>query len=572
MDFDDQTVLPRWVRLLVVGCVGLLMALLATTRIMVPLLGDVAQFALFSPFMRAVFLIKILSPLVSFFLAGGWAWIFLLAGEQMILSWRGTLLSSHRQNALEHTRQMPQPDQRGAFVQDVSPGETHERRRRIATPPLFQLDPTHPWHSAHLPMTPLPAINPAWAALMDLENEEQTEQRPEEVTLEQEAPEEEMEDSSPEPQEQEPETEEKLSLPKPGEPPETIRPVTLTLLKQVRVRVQADDGTIMEVKLRGGENAIRLLLLAHIAWRKGDPVDRDKMLTYVLARGKRRDMTTEQLGETFDSAKRYLRQDLDRAVDALAKQGHLISQEVDLFENEPGFYRLHACCQVVDLEMIEEQYHTIQIARKEGLLDEKLDGTIPEWVVEACQKLIDAYSGDFIQSLIEKFPDECGAWVREPFTFYRDFYLDALLILAKYESALGKNAFDERLSPEQNAEQCRRHSARAAQWFYDYAMYAIKSTWDRKLKFAYRAGKDGERVIRAARAMRRCVVELGKLGQPDMIDQVYLAFKERMTTLSDGNWKPDRDTEADVADAKKTTSAYRFSSQITLAHADRSKQ
>src|SRR5450432_2522847 len=97
-------------------------------------------------------------------------------------------------------------------------------------------------------------------------------------------------------------------------------------------------------------------------------------------------------------------------------------------------------------------------------------------------------------------------------------------------------------------------------------MYAIKSAWDRKLKFAYRAGKDGERVIRAARALRRCVVELGKLGQPDMIDQVYLAFKERMSTLSEGHWKPDQDTERDVIDARKTTSAYRFSSQIALAH------
>jgi hypothetical protein len=570
MDFDDQTVLPRWVRLLVAGCVGLLMALLATTRIMIPLLGEVAQFSLFSPFMRAVFLIKILSPLLSFFLASGWAWVFLVGGERMI-SWGGNIISSYQQNPMAQTQQVPQPDQRVALVQNVSSEETNERRRRIAAPPLFQLDPTSPWHDAYLPMTPLPAINSAWAAMMDLEDEEQREQSAEEVTLEQEDPGEEMEGSSSEPQEQEPAAEEKLSLPKPGEPAETIRPVILTLLKQVRVRVQADDGTIMDVKLRRGENAIRLLLLAHIAWRKGDPVDRDKMLTYVLARGKRRDMTTEQLGETFDSAKRYLRQDLDRAVDALAKQGHLIGQEIDLFENEPGFYRLHACCRVADLEMIEEQHHTIQIARKEGLLDEKLDGTIPEWVAEACQKLIDAYPGDFLQSLIEKFPDECGAWVREPFTIYRDFYLDALLILANYESALGKNAFDESLSPEQNAEQCRRHSARAAQWFYDYAMYAMKSTWDRKLKFAYRAGKDGERVIRAARAMRRCVVELGKLGQPDMIDQVYLAFKERMTTLSDGNWKPDRDTETDVADAKKTTSAYRFSSQIALAHSDKSK-
>jgi len=274
----------------------------------------------------------------------------------------------------------------------------------------------------------------------------------------------------------------------------------------------------------------------------------------------------------FDAAKKYLRHDLDRAVHELERAGHPVASPVDFFSNEPGFYWLHPSCRVVDLATIENSYQTILMARKEGLLAEKLDGSIPDWVIEACQKLIGAYPGDFLQGLLEKFPEEFGSWVREPFTFYRDRYLDALLVMANYESALGRNFFDEDLSLEQNEEQRRHHSARAAQLFYDYAMYAINSAWDRKLKFAYRTGKDGERVIMSARAIRRCVVELGKLGKPDMIDQVYLAFKERMSTLSEGNWKPDRDTESDVADAKKTTSAYRFSSQIAATQQDHIKK
>jgi hypothetical protein len=286
------------------------------------------------------------------------------------------------------------------------------------------------------------------------------------------------------------------------------------------------------------------------------------MLTYVIARGKRRDMSTDQLGEVFDAAKRYLRQDLDRAIKELEKNGHRVTTDVDFFSNEPGFYWLHSSCSVSDLEKIEELHRTIQIARKEGVLDEKLNGAIPDWVVEACQNLIGAYPGDFLQSLLEKFPEEIGPWAKEPVTLYRDKYLDALLIMANYESALGKNAFEEDSTRQQNEEQRRHHIGRAAQLFYDYAMYTINSRWDQKLKFAYRAGKDGERVIRSERAMRRCIVELGKLGNPDMIDQVYLAFKERMSTLSEGNWKPGRDTESDVDAAKKTTSAYRFSSQI----------
>jgi len=346
---------------------------------------------------------------------------------------------------------------------------------------------------------------------------------------------------------------------------QTAPPVAISLLKRVSVKLLAPDGTTREVKLRRGENGIRLIMLAYIAWRQGEPVDRDKLLTYVIARGRRRDMNTDQLSEVFDAAKKYLREDLKRAINEMNRQAgrELIAEKtVDFFSNEPGFYWLHPSCRVVDLAEIEKDYQTIQLARKDGLLDEKLDGSLPEWVIEACQKLIGAYSGDFLEELIAKFPDEFGLWVREPFTFYRDRYLDALWIMATYESALGRNFFDEQLTAEQNEEQRRHHIARAAQIFYDYALYAINSKWDQKLKFAYRANKDGERVIMAPRALRRCVVELGKLGKTDTIDQVYLAFKERMSALSEGNWKPDRETESDVAEARRQTSAYRFSAQL----------
>ncbi len=84
--------------------------------------------------------------------------------------------------------------------------------------------------------------------------------------------------------------------------------------------------------------------------------------------------------------------------------------------------------------------------------------------------------------------------MREPLTRSRDFYLDALWILATYESALGRNFFDEQLSAEQNEERRRHHQGRAAQRYYDYALYAVNSRVDNKPKFAYRAGKDGCRL------------------------------------------------------------------------------
>lgn len=574
--------LPPQVSLIIIGGVGLLFSIAATTQLFLPTLGTLPQFSSFSPLARLVVIIKLLSPLLSFLLAGGWVWLLLQLSAWWLSLQRDRTPKDRRiffQRQSTQNIRAAQKHQKRALPKDHAPndvlGTVSQQAKRVTPPPaLFQLDPTIPRSATELPLMP-PLFMANTTSFPRVEQEEQTnddqadeKERRATAQAEQTSPSQALDASSPHQQADESllvsPASAHFSLQKPADRSETRTVVTLTLLKQIKAWMQADDGTAQEVKLRGGENAIRLIQLAYIAWRQGAPVDKDKMLTYVLSRGKRRDMNTEQLGEVFDAAKRYLRQDLDRAVNELEKNGHPISQDVDFFSNEPGFYWLHPCCRIVDLEKIEGYYHTIQIARKEGLLNEKLNGSLPGWVLQACRDLIAAYPGDFLQSLLEKFPEEFGPWVKEPVTFYRDRYLDALLILANAESARSRTFFDQNLSLEQNEEQRRTHSGKAAQLFYDYAMYALNSRWDQKVKFAYRAGKDGERVVRAARAMRRCVVELGKVGNPDMIDQVYLAFKERMSILSEGNWKPDKETESDVAEAKRTTNAYRFSSQIAL--------
>jgi hypothetical protein len=576
VEHQQSTLHPR-TRLLLVGVVGLLVAVIAFLRIFLPTLGLLAQFASFAPLERLAIIIKLLSPFLSFGLAAAWTWVLLFFAEQALSLWNSKAKAS-RHVPVRQERQPQVVRMQTPFQESVaSESAPQTREKPFAVPPLFQLDPA--FQSATLPVTPPPMTNPHWspraeaaetqaqAAPAEAEEEEHAEPSPSFTQAEQIRQSGVLDPPSP-PQRETDESQASaesaagsLALQEPAE--ETLPPLTMTLLRQVKVWVRADDGTTLEVKVRGGENAIRLIQLAYIAWRQGAKVDRDKLLTYVLARGKRQELNTDQLGEIFDSAKRYLRRDLNRAVKELEDQGHPLSQEVKFFGNEPGFYWLHSSCKVVDLARIDAYSHTIQLARKEGQLDEKLDGSLPDWVVQTCQKLTSAYPGDFLQSLLENYPEEFGGWVREPFTLYRDRYLEALLILAYHESALGRHAHDDTLSEEQNAERRRHHSSRAAQLFYDYAMYALNSRWDQKLKFAYRAGKDGERVVRSERAIRRCVVELGKLGNPDMIDQVYLAFKDRMATLSEGNWKPEKDTESDVAEAKRTsTSAYRFSSQM----------
>jgi len=342
--------------------------------------------------------------------------------------------------------------------------------------------------------------------------------------------------------------------------PPSVPLVTISLLQRVQVRLHLPEGRSRDVPLRRGEQGIRLILLAYIAWRRGKPVERDKILTHVFARGRRRDMDPGQLSEAFDAAKKFLRADLKRAIHAVNTEAgrELISEQGDFFQHEPGFYRLHPSCRVDDLERIDQLSQTIRQARKEGRLDEKGDGSIPQEVVETCRQLLQAYTGNFLEELIEKFPDAFGSWVREPVTYYRDCYLEALWLLATYESALGQQCRDESLSSEQREEQRRHHQGKAAQLYYDYALFAVSSRVDSKLKFAYRAGRDGERVVMSQRAIRRCVALLGMMGETDRIDQVYLMYKDKMSMLSEGQWKPEKETESDVMNAKRRMHVVRF--------------
>ncbi len=564
-------------RLLLAALLGFPIGLAVFLRVTVPSWGVFAQFDQLSLVERLSFVLKLLLPLISWVLAGGWVWIVFW----VISLW----LSDHA----THSKISPSHRKEWSGQIEFSPPlQVAIRRseslaaRPIAIPPCFQLDPAYPFQVMSFKSLPpsfiaTPAANPLPGGNADEEEKgEQPEHQEEQTANDERTAGRASKQARPSSDEVLPQQNgsvpsnfsEAFSFDASSNLPQPAPLITISLLKRVQVRLHPPQGPAREVKLRRGENGIRLIVLAYIVWRKGKPVDRDKILTYVFARGKRRDMDVDQLSEAFDAAKKYLREDLKKTASAVNKEAgqELISEQaISFFQNEPGFYWLHPVCRVEDLECIEQLYQTIRIARKDGLLDEKLDGSISPWIIEACQQLLQAYPGDFLEELIEKFPDEFGSWVREPSTLYRDYYLDALWILAAYERALSCNFFDEHLSAEQNEERRRHHQGKAAQLYYDYALYAINSRVDSKLKFAYRAGKDGERVIMSQRAIRRCVVLLGMMGKTDAIDQVYLTYKDKMSLLSEGHWKPEKETESDVIEAKRQTNAYRFSAQHTTS-------
>ena len=572
METNHRIMSKTHFRIIIASAVGIVLGLLAFFFITLPTLSLLAQFSQYASITRLSLIIKIFSPVICLFLGAGWVWGFFLIHDLLI--------------ALRNQRTSPSQAAEPPQIKDISSyvDTSHQRLKvqRIAVPSLFQLDPTNPaaiesLDALALPITPIPNINPDWSPEqpqphISRQLEKETVRTPDTSTPQ----EQEQEQVQPAIITESPSSEKKDITSEQSSlidftfnssdnlaKPET--PINIFLLKRVKVQFLTSNGTARDIKLRKGENSIRLILLAYVAWRKGGSVDRDKMITHVLARGRRRDSDTDKLNEVFDAAKKYLREDLKKAVqqmNAEAGKEVLSEKDVNFFSTEPGFYWLHQSCRVVDLEEIEQYHQSIRMARKDGLLDEKLDGSLPEWIIEACQKLITTYPGDFLEELLGKFPEEFGPWMREPFTLYRDMYLDALWILAGYERALGQNFSDEQLSSAQNEEQRRHHITRASQIYFDYASYAIKSRFDSKLKFKHRSDKDGERVIMSERAIRRSIVELGKLGKTDMIDQTYLSYKDKMASLSEGQWKPKPETENDVAEAKRQTNAYRFSAQV----------
>jgi hypothetical protein len=352
-----------------------------------------------------------------------------------------------------------------------------------------------------------------------------------------------------------------------GEQVATSKPViSIRLLKDVSMRINVPGGGHVVVPLT--LNAKRVQLLAYIAWRRGELIDRDKILEHVFGWGLAdEDATEDKLSERFESHKKLLRKKIREVViehvnGPAGRQ--VIDPDLDPFVSDSGFWGLADCCRVDDLDIIETNHKILALARKDG----KLVDEIPEYVWEACERLIASYSGDFLESLIKKYPGEFrpwqgrSSWVRKPYTQFRDYYLDALWYAAEYERQMGLRYGDGGTEMgEANLRKQQEYFGRAAQKFQSYAMYSCNSKFDSKVTFGPH-GEYGERVGMSERALRRCIVLLGAIGRTDLINQVWSAYVTQMKSISDHRWQPSRETQDDVQAAKAQTSAYRFAAQV----------
>jgi hypothetical protein len=332
--------------------------------------------------------------------------------------------------------------------------------------------------------------------------------------------------------------------------------ISITLLKTVTMELHLPGGIICAIPL--DLNPKTLQLLAYLGWKRSAGVRRDLLLEQIWGHGRTdEEATSQRLGEAFNNAKKSLRSTVRKVAKKLNTElGEImLSPTLDIFEHRYQMWRLSSICRVSDLEIAEAQYQVIAEAKKRGALA----NAVPEYVKEACDALIAAYNGDYLEILIQLYPYDLeplvNNWAREPFTFYRDCYLQALWYAAEYELQAGHRFTKVSTSVELRQKQ-RESWARAAELYRIYAMHACNNRFDAKIYFGLPNRGDGERVRRSEQALRNCVMLYGELGSSYLIDETYYAYYDLMRNISDENWDPSEEIQRAVQAARSRAATY----------------
>jgi hypothetical protein len=344
----------------------------------------------------------------------------------------------------------------------------------------------------------------------------------------------------------------------PGEHPSIV----IHLLGTVKMEVQTADGTV-RVPVILPENGLRTHMLAYIAWLRGERIGREKVLEHVFGHGRDdEDASPAKLSSAFDSHRKLLRADVRAAIAKLNEQigFEAVPSALDPFANFNKQWWLAEVCRVVDLDAVESFHETILQAEQDG----KLANSIPEYVRDACESLKAAYPGDFMAKLLKAHPEDFDPWsqnwARVPFTHYRDYFLEALWYLAGHEMQLGQ-AFGSQPDEEALLQQSQ-HYDRAARHYRAYSMRACSSRFDLKVTFSRSGrGEHGERIVMSERALRRCLMLYGTMGNTQMVDRAYNEYSKLMRRVSADAWEPSPETLADLEAALSRTSAFRLSTQ-----------
>lgn len=310
--------------------------------------------------------------------------------------------------------------------------------------------------------------------------------------------------------------------------------MTITLLKELKITLGAGQWQVsMPLKF----NAQTLQLIAYIAWRREVRTRRGKLIEDIFGFGKAdEEATPKKLGEAFNSAKKSIRAALREAAGKLNTEAgqEIIDPHLDLFALDNEEYWLSRLCCVPDLGTIEQQFRIIDAARGQHLL-------LLE-VQDACIALLTAYQGDLLENLIESSiqgePEWESHWLRDPYTRYRDYHLTALWCRAEFLRSQGEHSATE---PDQQKSLFEE----AARLYREYALHAIKSRFDSKMR-------RGE----AEHGLRYAFRMYAQTGNTHEAGKTYQTFSE-LVAIQFPEW--------DWRMSKKTEEAWRLVQQQTRA-------
>ena len=331
--------------------------------------------------------------------------------------------------------------------------------------------------------------------------------------------------------------------------PATTSPViSIRLLGGIGVWINVPGGDPVAVTI--AENIKKYEMLAYIAWKQGEPIEREKLMEQVFGWRLRDEYATpDKLGDRFDSTRKALKKEIMKKIERVNTLAGkvVVDPGTDLFShNTTGFWQLTTVCRVEDLALVDASVRVIEQARKEGILAQ----TVPLEVKEAAEQILASYKGDFLSAIIKRhaqvFTSWEGkiSWVRKPFTQYRDAYLEALWVLGQYYA----NQAQE--SPSR-AELC----AKAAGFYGDYARYACNSRLDLKVSWGQSVG---ERVGMSEYALRRAIGLLGEAGMTEDMLRLWTEYSLQMRKMSDGKWRPSQETLDAIEAVEASANAHRF--------------
>jgi hypothetical protein len=300
-------------------------------------------------------------------------------------------------------------------------------------------------------------------------------------------------------------------------------------------------------------------LIAYIAFHRLARLD--EMRTHIFGAS---DADADQVHNAFSTAKRDIRRRINATAErANAELGRQVfPDDLDLFSRAANKrYALSPSCRVVDLSFIEEQQKIIEGAEKSN----QLLSQVPDFVRDACERLIAAYVGDFIEDLLVVDPIDpwYQSWAREPFTKYRDAYLQALLYAGEYERKAGDQM------PALSRKQERY--ANAARLFAKGSLDACRGNvcegrFDTKVTFAKQGRRAGPHVLLSEQMIRRAIALYGQIGTTTLANRTYSEYEQHMQRISGRTWTPQIETIKILEDALQQTGAYQFGESIASPH------